>query len=59
MSKVGRTSCRWKDTIKVHIKDSVGRVWTGLSWLKIDVAVCSERGSEPSGSIKWEKVFFD
>jgi len=43
----------------VRIKESVGRVWTGLSWLKIDVAGCSERGSEPSDSIKWGKVFLN
>ena len=40
----------------MHIKESVGRVWTGLSWLKIDVAGCSERSNELSGSIKWGKV---
>lgn len=39
------------------IKESVGRVWTGLSWLKIDVAGFFERGSELSASIKLGRVF--
>jgi hypothetical protein len=53
----GRLRRRWEDYIKVVLKKSVRRAWTGLSWLRIGkkVAGCCESGDKPSATIKCEK----
>jgi hypothetical protein len=44
--------------LKWIFKKSVGKIWTGLIWLRIrTVAGACESGNEPSGSIKIWEVF--
>jgi hypothetical protein len=45
----GRVQFKW-----IFVKDD-GKMWTGLSWLRVrTMSGASERGNEPSGSIKCE-----
>jgi hypothetical protein len=35
---LGRPRCRWEDTIKMDLQEGWDvRVWTGLSWLRIEL----------------------
>jgi hypothetical protein len=45
---------RWKDIIKIDIREVGGELWTGLICLRRlgQLAIACERGNEPSGCIK-------
>jgi hypothetical protein len=32
---LGRPACRWEDNIRMDLKETVERVWTGFIWLRI------------------------
>jgi hypothetical protein len=49
---LGKPRHRWEDNIEIILK--IG--WTGLIWLRIQVAGSGERGNELWGSIKCEEV---
>jgi hypothetical protein len=32
---LGRPKCRWKDNIKMNLRERGGKVWTGFMWCRI------------------------
>jgi hypothetical protein len=54
---LGRPRHRWKDRIRMDLREIVLGVWIGFDWLgKGPVAGCCECGDEPSGSSATELV---
>jgi len=51
---IGRTMCRWKDNIKMDLKETgwVSMNWNNLVQDRDKVAGCFQHSTEPSGSIQ-------
>jgi hypothetical protein len=50
---LGKPRNRWKNNIKMVLKEVRLTVWTGFKWLRVSpMAVPCEQGNEPSCSIK-------
>jgi hypothetical protein len=46
---VGRPKRRWKDNIRMDLREIGWKLWTGFIWIRIGV---NEHGNETLGSIK-------